>query len=150
MTHSERGVLAYANDGKDRNRQQFYVTLKSCGHLDNKHTVFGRVVGGHEVLDRMERCDVDAADDHRPLRDGVKILGTNVFVDPTVDADVKFEKLLLAKIAARADNISPGLRALPAAPAKKRPAPVDDGRLPVATERAKPKRARPYGDFSGW
>lgn len=150
LTHSERGVLAYANDGKDRNRQQFYVTFKSCGHLDNKHTVFGRVVGGHDVLDRMERCDVDAADDHRPLKDGVKILGTDVFVDPTVDADVKFEKLLLAKIAARADNISPGLRALPAAPAKKRPAPVDDGRLPVATERAKPKRARPYGDFSGW
>ena len=49
LTHSERGVLAYANDGRDRNKQQFYVTFKSCGHLDNKHTVFGRVVGGHDV-----------------------------------------------------------------------------------------------------
>ena len=77
--------------GGIRNKQQFYVTFKSCGHLDNKHTVFGRVVGGHDVLDRIERVDVDAADDHRPLKDGVKILGTDVFVDPTVEADAKFE-----------------------------------------------------------
>ena len=150
LTHSERGVLAYANDGRDRNKQQFYVTFKSCGHLDNKHTVFGRVVGGHDVLDRIERVDVDAADDHRPLKDGVKILGTDVFVDPTTEADAKFEGDLRAKIAARADSASPGLRALPvAAPAPPTKRPADD-RLPVATERPKPKKARPYGDFSGW
>ena len=46
LLHSERGVLAYANDGLNRNRSQFYVTLKSATHLDNKHTVFGKVVGG--------------------------------------------------------------------------------------------------------
>ena len=98
----------------------------------------------------VRRVDVDAADDHRPLKDGVKILGTDVFVDPTVEADAKFEGELRAKIAARADSASPGLRALPAsapAPAPKRPA---DDRLPVATERPKPKKAKPYGDFSGW
>ena len=102
------------------------------------------------MLDRIERVDVDAADDHRPLKDGVKILGTDVFVDPTVEADAKFEGELRAKIAARADAAPAGLRALPVsapAPAPKRPA---DDRLPVATERTKPKKAKPYGDFSGW
>ena len=99
----------------------------------------------------VRRVDVDAADDHRPLKDGVKILGTDVFVDPTAEADAKFESELRAKIAARADSASPGLRALPvaAAPAPPTKRPADD-RLPVATERPKPKKAKPYGDFSGW
>ena len=60
-------------------------------------------------------------------------------------------RLAVAKIAARADSASPGLRALPvaAAPAPPTKRPADD-RLPVATERPKPKKAKPYGDFSGW
>ena len=44
--HSARGVLSMANSGKHTNASQFFVLFKSARHLDGKHTVFGRVVGG--------------------------------------------------------------------------------------------------------
>ena len=100
LLHSERGVLAYANDGLNRNRSQFYVTLKSASHLDNKHTVFGKVVGGHDTLTRIENVPVDDADDHRP-REDVTILGATVFVDPTAEADAAFEAEVREAIAKR-------------------------------------------------
>ena len=97
-------------------------------------------------MDRIERVEVDAADDHRPLKDGVKILGTDVFVDPTAEADAKFEGELRAKIAARADSASPGLRALPVAaapaPAPKRPARRPAARRDGATKAKKSEAVR--------
>ena len=46
------------------NGSQFFVLYKSAHHLDNKHTVFGKVVGGLDVLTKMERVPTD--DDDRP------------------------------------------------------------------------------------
>lgn len=54
-THSERGVLSMANKGLGTNGSQFFITFRSTPHLDNKHTVFGKLVGGEGVLDSMER-----------------------------------------------------------------------------------------------
>ena len=47
------------------NGSQFFILYKSAHHLDNKHTVFGKVVGGLDVLTKMERVPTD--DDDRPL-----------------------------------------------------------------------------------
>lgn len=58
-------------------RLQFFITYKSCRHLDFKHSVFGRVVGGLEVLTAMERVDTD--DDDRPLQE-IKITGESVIL----------------------------------------------------------------------
>jgi cyclophilin family peptidyl-prolyl cis-trans isomerase len=58
LTHSGRGVLACANSGPHTNGSQFYILYKSAHHLDNKHTVFGRVVGGLDVLSKMEKACV--------------------------------------------------------------------------------------------
>ena len=44
--HSARGVLSMANSGKNTQASQFFILFKSARHLDGKHTVFGRVVGG--------------------------------------------------------------------------------------------------------
>src|SRR5262249_14211156 len=61
-----RGALAMANSGPDTNGSQFFiVTAEACPWLDGKHTVFGRVVEGMEVVDAISRVPSDSRD--RPL-----------------------------------------------------------------------------------
>lgn len=56
--HDKRGVLSMANKGKDTNRSQFFICYERQPHLNNLHTVFGRLIDGFEVLDKMERLPV--------------------------------------------------------------------------------------------
>ena len=59
----ERGALAMANAGPNTNGSQFFiVTVESAPWLDGKHTVFGRVTSGMEVVDRISEVDRDAND----------------------------------------------------------------------------------------
>lgn len=62
LHHEGRGVLSMANRGPNTNGSQFFITYKSCLHLDNKHTIFGRVVGGLENLIKMEKVETDGKD----------------------------------------------------------------------------------------
>src|SRR5438445_13527789 len=58
-----RGVLAMANSGPNTNGSQFFlVTAEECPWLDGKHTVFGQVVDGMDVLDALESIATDHAD----------------------------------------------------------------------------------------
>jgi peptidyl-prolyl cis-trans isomerase B (cyclophilin B) len=58
-----RGALAMANAGPDTNGSQFFVvTAEACPWLDGKHTVFGRVVSGMDVVDEISTVDRDASD----------------------------------------------------------------------------------------
>ncbi|KEQ92196.1 hypothetical protein AUEXF2481DRAFT_7889 [Aureobasidium subglaciale EXF-2481] len=59
------GLVCMANRGKATNSSQFFVTLDSCPHLNNKHTIFGRLVGGEDTLARMAKVQVDK--DDKPL-----------------------------------------------------------------------------------
>ncbi len=66
----ERGALAMANAGPNTNGSQFFiVTADSCPWLDGKHTVFGRVTDGMDVVDAIERVQTGGAD--RPVDDVV-------------------------------------------------------------------------------
>jgi cyclophilin family peptidyl-prolyl cis-trans isomerase len=61
-----RGALAMANSGPDTNGSQFFiVTADACPWLDGKHTVFGQVSSGQDVVDRISLVERDARD--RPL-----------------------------------------------------------------------------------
>ncbi len=61
-----RGALAMANSGPATNGSQFFiVTAAECSWLDGKHTVFGRVVTGQDVVDRISHVDRDARDQPR-------------------------------------------------------------------------------------
>uniref|UniRef100_A0A6B2LM42 Peptidyl-prolyl cis-trans isomerase n=1 Tax=Arcella intermedia TaxID=1963864 RepID=A0A6B2LM42_9EUKA len=55
LKHTERGQLSMANAGKNTNGSQFFITFVACPWLNDKHTVFGKVVKGQEVLDLMEK-----------------------------------------------------------------------------------------------
>lgn len=78
--HSVRGVLSMANKGKGTNTSQFFITYRAVPHLDRKHTVFAKVVGGLDTtLKSMELAEVGEKD--KPI-DDIEILDIVVFVDP--------------------------------------------------------------------
>ncbi|KAI8139556.1 peptidyl-prolyl cis-trans isomerase-like 2 [Fennellomyces sp. T-0311] len=79
LSHDDRGILSMANKGENTNGSQFFITYRPCQHLDGKHTIFGRVVGGLDVLNKMEAIPADDSD--RPERD-IRIKEVSVFVDP--------------------------------------------------------------------
>ncbi len=61
-----RGALAMANAGPDTNGSQFFiVTVQEASWLNGKHTVFGRVTQGMDVVDKISQVDRDARDKPR-------------------------------------------------------------------------------------
>ncbi|KAJ1533785.1 Peptidyl-prolyl cis-trans isomerase cyp8, partial [Nowakowskiella sp. JEL0078] len=78
VKHAERGTLSMANHGKDTNSSQFFFTFKACPHLDMKHTVFGKIVGGMDTLDKMEAIKCS---NERPIK-SIVIEEISVFVEP--------------------------------------------------------------------
>ncbi|GAB1869842.1 RING-type E3 ubiquitin transferase [Camponotus japonicus] len=99
LVHQGRGILSMANSGPNTNGSQFFITFRSCRHLDRKHTVFGKIVGGLDTLNTIEKVEVDNKD--RPIED-IVIQGVQVFVDPFQEADEQ----LAAERAAEAERLA--------------------------------------------
>ncbi|KAF0323248.1 Peptidyl-prolyl cis-trans isomerase-like 2 [Colletotrichum sp. SAR11_59] len=79
LTHNARGIISMANKGKNTNSSQFFIIYRPTKHLDNKHTVFGKVVGGLDVLSKMEDVPTDGSD--RPLNK-IVMKEIVVYLDP--------------------------------------------------------------------
>ena len=56
-----RGVIAMANSGPNTNGSQFFINVVDTPHLTGKHTVFGKVIEGMDIADKISNLDTDAA-----------------------------------------------------------------------------------------
>ncbi len=73
--HNMRGTMAMANSGPHTGGSQFFINIANNTFLDSKHPVFGQVVSGMDVVDKIARVKVDRED--RPVQD---VIVTKVMV----------------------------------------------------------------------
>lgn len=74
LQHDSAGILSMANSGPDTNGSQFFITKSPTPHLDNRHSVFGKVVAGLNVVDSIQ--ELDTINEVKIIRNG---LSANTF-----------------------------------------------------------------------
>lgn len=79
LKHNTRGIVSMANSGPNTNGSQFFVTYSKQNHLNGKYTIFGKVIDGFEVLDRMEKSPTGPND--KP-KQAINLLKVTIHANP--------------------------------------------------------------------
>ena len=66
LSHNARGVISMANKGPNTNTSQFFITFSQATHLDRVHPIFAKLIGGLDVLERIEQLETTSA--ARPVK----------------------------------------------------------------------------------
>jgi len=98
LTHKSKGILSMANSGPATNGSQFFITLKETSWLNGKHTVFGEIVSGQDVVDSIGTVETKKPGD-KPVSE-VKMQQVNIIRKgkdaKAFDANAIFESKLKA------------------------------------------------------
>jgi FKBP-type peptidyl-prolyl cis-trans isomerase len=117
LKHNKPGILSMANSGPASNGSQFFITHVATPWLDNKHTVFGQVIEGQEVVDSIKQNDVlESIEIIRVGESAEKFKAVDAFrtfeksLEKRAEAAKKEQEALLESVSAGYDQTNSGLR----------------------------------------
>eukprot|EP00184_Porphyridium_aerugineum_P004168 CAMPEP_0184697500 /NCGR_PEP_ID=MMETSP0313-20130426/4457_1 /TAXON_ID=2792 /ORGANISM="Porphyridium aerugineum, Strain SAG 1380-2" /LENGTH=207 /DNA_ID=CAMNT_0027156309 /DNA_START=58 /DNA_END=681 /DNA_ORIENTATION=- len=86
LKHTRKGLLSMANSGKNTNGSQFFITVATTSWLDGRHVVFGVVLDGYDVVEKIEKTPVAGS----TPKEEVKIVDSGVLeLDAPFNVDYK-------------------------------------------------------------